>query len=218
MNLFANVWEYRDAYLTGLGNTVFLSLLCIALSLPLGALGAVFLVETNGAVGRVVRQLVDLMRCVPFLLLAYVVYYGLPEIGLRLNSWCAGLVTLVLYNAAYMIEIFRSAALALPRDDIEAARAFGFSRALLYRRIIFPQIAVTAAPIIGNQIIVMIKDSALLMIITVQEISFEANFINANDFSPFAPFAVAVALYWGLSLIVEMGVRRLGAVGRLRYG
>jgi polar amino acid transport system permease protein len=218
MNGLLIVWEHRDTFLAGLANTVSLTLLCVAISVPLSALGAVILIETKGAIGRTGRELVDLLRCVPFLLLAYVVYYCLPEAGLRLNSWWAGLLTLIIYNAAYLIEIFRSAALALPHEDIEAARAFGFTRALLYRRIIFPQIAVTSAPVIGNQIIVMIKDSALLMIITVQEISFVANFINANYFSPFAPFAVAMALYWGLCLIVEMAVRRMGAVGRLRYG
>lgn len=218
MSGLAIVWENRDAFLAGLANTLSLVLLCAIVSIPLAAVGAIVLIETKGAAGRLCRELVDLMRCVPFLLMAYVVYYGLPEIGVRMSSWLAGLLTLILYNTAYLTEIFRAAALALHADDLEAARAFGFTRRLLYRRIVFPQISIIAAPVIGNQLIVMIKDSALLMIITVQEISFVANFINANYFSPFAPFAVAMALYWGLCLIVEFGVRRSRAYGRLRYG
>lgn len=217
MNGFAIVWEHRELFLTGLINTVSLVGVALAISLPLAALGAIALVEGPAPVRRAGRALVDLMRCVPFLLLAYVVYYGLPEAGLRLDAWWAGLVTLTVYGAAYFVEIFRSAWLALPRDGVEAARAYGFMPFKFYQRIVFPQIAFASAPIVGSQIIVMIKDSALLMIITVPEISFAANYVNANNFQPFAPFVVAIAMYWMLSLTVEAGVRRIGAGARLRH-
>ncbi|WP_375463982.1 amino acid ABC transporter permease [uncultured Methylobacterium sp.] len=218
MSGIAVVWEYRGAFLAGFGNTLALALLGAALSLPLGGLLAFLLAEGHAPVRRIGREAVDLMRCVPFLLLAYVMYYGLPEIGLRLDAWWAGLVTLVLYNGAYFTEIFRAAALAIPRDTVEAGRAFGFTRARLYRRIVLPQVALDAGPVIGNQLIVMIKDTALLMIITVQELSFAANFVNASTFSPLAPFAAALVLYWLLCLGVEAGTRRIAAVRRRRYG
>ncbi len=218
MNPVAMIWDQRGIFLTGLANTISLSLICVLVSVPLGALGAIALIEARPPARRLVQELIDLFRCVPFLLLAYIVYYGLPELGLRFSAWASGAATLIIYNIAYLTEIFRSAASALPRDDLEAASAFGFTKTLTYRRIVFPQILVTAAPVVGNQVIVMIKDSALLMIITVQEITFAANFVNTNYFSPFAPFAVAIMLYWGLCLIVELGVRRLGAMQKRRYG
>ncbi|MCJ2065219.1 ABC transporter permease subunit [Methylobacterium sp. J-088] len=218
MNGLQVVWENRAVFLWGAGNTVSLVLGCLLLSLPLGVLGAVVLTEAAAPLRRLLAELVDLLRCVPFLLLAYVVYYGLPELGLRLDSWWAGLVSLTLYTTAYLAEIFRSAFRAVAKDDIEAAQAFGLSRSLLYRRIILPQVAITAAPMIGNQIITTIRDSALLMIITVQELTFAANFVSANHFTPFAPFAAAVGLYLLLSLVVEEGVRRMERVRRLRYG
>ncbi|MEJ0094895.1 MAG: amino acid ABC transporter permease [Methylocella sp.] len=216
MNGFAAVWQERDVFFVGIANTVSLVAFATLASIPLGALGAIVIVEAAKPVSRLAQALVDFLRCVPFLLLAYLVYYGLPGLGLRLDAWGAGLLTLVVYTSAYLVEIFRAAWMALPRDGIEAARAYGFTRGALYWRIIFPQIAVTSALMVGNQIIVMIKDSALLMIITVPEITFAANFVNANNFSPFAPFIVAVGLYWMLSLIIEAGVRRLGAVARVR--
>ncbi|HEY0292983.1 MAG TPA: amino acid ABC transporter permease [Hansschlegelia sp.] len=218
MNGFAIVWQERALFLEGLWNTVSLVAAAIAISVPLSALGAVVLVEAPRPVARLARALVDLMRCVPFLLLAYVIYYGLPQLGLRFDAWWAGLVTMTLYNAAYLAEIFRSAWLALPKEGFEAARAYGFRPATLYRRIVLPQIAYASAPLVGGQIIVMIKDSALLMIITVREISFAANSINANYFTPFAPFVVAIGMYWMLSLIVEAWVRRVASGARLRYG
>lgn len=71
---------------------------------------------------------------------------------------------------------------------------------------------------IGNQIITTIRDSALLMIITVQELTFAANFVSANHFSPFAPFAAAVGLYLLMSFVIEECVRRMESVRRVRYG
>jgi polar amino acid transport system permease protein len=218
LNSIAIIWSQRDLFIMGLGNTIALSLVCIIVSVPLGAFGAILLSEARPGLRRICREAVDLMRCVPFLLLAYIVYYGLPEIGLRFNAWSSGLATLIIYNTAYITEIFRGAISVLPREDLDAASAFGFTRPRLYRRIVFPQVVVTSAPVIGNQVIVMIKDSALLMIITVQELTFAANFVNTNYFSPFAPFALAMALYWGLCLIVECGIRQLGRIERLRHG
>jgi polar amino acid transport system permease protein len=218
MSGLETVWSYRDTFLAGLGNTAALVALALALSLPLAALGAVILVEAAAPVRRLGREAVDLLRCVPFLLLAYVIYYGLPELGLRLGAWWAGLVALVLYNGAYFTETLRAAALAVPRDAVEAGRAYGFSRARLYGRIVLPLVALDAGPVIGNQIVVMIKDTALLMIITVQELSFAANFVNARTFAPFAPFLTALLLYWALCLVAEAGIGVLARERRRRYG
>lgn len=217
MSGFEVVWQERELFLYGLVNTVSLVGLATLVGLPLGALGAIGLVEGPAPIRRVGRALVDLMRCVPFLLLAYVVYYGLPEAGLRLDAWWAGLAALTVYGAAYFAEIFRSAWINLPGEGLEAARAYGFTGAAYYRRIVFPQIAYACAPIVGSQVIVMLKDSALLMIITVPEVSFAANYVNANNFKPFAPFVVAIGIYWMLSLIVEAGVRGIGAQARKRH-
>jgi polar amino acid transport system permease protein len=212
------LWQTRDMFLIGAANTVSLVIGCMVLGIPLGILGAVVLIEARPPLRRLIEQAVDLLRCVPFLLLAYLIYYGLPEVGLRIGSWWAGLVSLTLYNAAYLVEIFRAAFLAVPEDNKEAAAAFGFSRGQLYRRIVLPQVAITAAPVIGNQVITATRDSAFLMIITVQELTFSANFVSANHFIPFAPFAVAVGLYLVMAMAVEWGVRRMTVVRRHRYG
>lgn len=212
------LWQTRDMFLAGAANTISLVIGCMVLGIPLGILGAIVLDEAPPPLRRLVEQAVDLLRCVPFLLLAYLIYYGLPEFGLRIGSWSAGLVSLTLYNAAYLVEIFRAAFLAIPKDDREAAAAFGFSRGQLYRRIVLPQVALEAAPVIGNQVITATRDSAFLMIITVQELTFSANFVSANHFIPFAPFAVAVGLYLLMAMAVEWGVRRMTVVRRHRYG
>jgi polar amino acid transport system permease protein len=218
MSGLAAVWDARDIFLSGIGTTLSLVTGCLSVSMPLAMLIHVLLAEHPGLLARTGRLLTDVMRCVPFLLFAYVVYYGLAELGVRLTAFEAGLLSLILYNTAYFIEIFRSAALSVPNDGLVAAEAFGFSRRKLYQRIVFPQILTAAAPVLGNQAVMVIKDSALLMIITVQEITFAANFVSANRFSPFAPFALAMVLYWLISALIDLAVGGVEKLREARYG
>lgn len=105
MNGLLIVWQSREAFLWRVANTLSLVLSCLLLSIPLGILGAIALRESRAPLRRTLEEFIDLLRCVPFLLLAYVVYYGLPEIGLRLDPWWAGLASLTVYNTAYLVEI-----------------------------------------------------------------------------------------------------------------
>ncbi|RWT16102.1 polar amino acid ABC transporter permease [Raoultella planticola] len=209
MNSFESLWATREIFLSGIGVSLLLVGLCLAISLPLSALTYVALQESPGF-ARFVRILMDAMRCIPFLLLAYVVYYGLPELGLRMDAFGAGLLSLIIYHSAYFVEILRSAALSIPSETLTAADAFGFTRYQRYRRIVFPQLFAVASPVLANQSVMVIKDSALLMVITVQEITFAANFVSTNYFSPFAPFLFAMLLYWLMSLLTDHIVGRLG--------
>ena len=108
-----------------------------------------------------------LIRGLPMLVILLFLYYGLPSLGLRFDNWSSGLVALIIYNTAYMAEILRGAWTAQPREPIEAGIAFGFSDARLFRRIILPPLLLSAGPVIGNQMIQIIKDSAFLTIIAI---------------------------------------------------
>lgn len=210
------LWEQRELFLSGLVTTILLVLFAGSVSLVGGALLAVAMQAENPAIRSLMQILVDVVRSVPFLLLAYLIYYGLPQMGLRFSAWWAGALALSIYNIAYLGEIFRSAWANLSPALIETGRAFGMRRSLLIRRIILPQVFLTSAPVIGSQFIIMIKDTAFLMIITVQDITFAANFVNANYFMPFAPFALALLLYWGLCLVVELILGRVTAAADRR--
>jgi polar amino acid transport system permease protein len=168
------------------------------------------------AVSGLARTFVDGMRCVPFLLFAYIVYYGLPSLGVRLDNWTSGLMALIIYNTAYMAEILRGAWMAQPREPIEAGIAFGFSELKLFRRIILPPLLLSAGPVIGNQTIQIIKDSAFLTIIALPELTHAASSIQSRHYVPFAAFITAVFLYWGLCLVVEAGVNSVGRLAEAR--
>jgi polar amino acid transport system permease protein len=213
---FGIVWEHGEQILDGLVNTVWLSLSAAALAFVLGCLLAMVLMARAPALAAAGRYFVDAMRCVPFLLFAYLVYYGLPSLGIRFTNWGAGLVALTLYNSAYMAELLRAAWAGLPREMIEAGHAFGFVGLNLFRRIVLPPVILAAIPMIGNQLIQIIKDSAFLTIIAVPELTHEASSIQATYFVPFAAFVTAVLFYWILCMFVEAAVAGIGRMAELR--
>jgi polar amino acid transport system permease protein len=209
---FGIVWSERSLLLSGLANTAILSTLAAIAALALSFVVTPALMSRQRPIAVMARVFVDGMRCVPFLLFAYIVYYGLPSLGLRLDNWSSGLAALIIYNTAYMAEILRGAWQAQPKEPIEAGVAFGFSEARLFRRIILPPLLLSAGPVIGNQMIQIIKDSAFLTIIALPELTHAASSIQSRHYVPFAAFITAVFLYWGLCLVIEAGV---GSIGRL---
>lgn len=215
-NDFLTVFRHFDEFLGGLLNTLWLAAATLLVASILGCAIAALMLAPQGYVKTSVSLLVDGMRCIPFLLLAYLVYYGLPEIGLRFDSWTCGVTALVLYHSAYIAEIVRGAWSNLAREQIDAGKAYGFHGYRLFRRIILPQLFFASAPVIGNQTVQIVKDTAFLMIITVPELTFVASSVQATYFVPFAAFIVAMLLYWVVTLAIEAGVRRVEISAALR--
>lgn len=215
---FLIVFAHYDQYLSGLWNTLWLSAATLVLASITGCIVAALMLARPRAVRLPARWFVDAMRCVPFLLFAYLVYYGLPELSLRLDSWACGLIALVIYHTAYMAEIVRGAWTNLSREQIEAGRAFGFAGLPLFGRIILPQLFFASVPVIGNQSIYILKDTAFLMIITVPELTFAASAVQSTYFVPFASFVVAMLLYWLVTLGIEASVKRVELAAEMRRG
>lgn len=211
------LWHEWPQFARGLGNTMWLCTASMLLSVVLGVVFMVPLMSRRRHVRWAARAVVDAGRCIPFLLLTYLVYYALPSLGLRFDKWTAGLLTLVVYNTAYMAEILRGAWAHLPSGQTEAARAFGYTGLRLVRRIILPQVLIAVGPVVGNQLIQLIKDSAFLSIITVPELTYAANSVQSFYFVPFESFLAATLLYWalcgGVEYLVQRG-ERLAAVVR----
>ena len=132
---FDVVWQEWPQFAIGLGNTVWLCGVSMLLSLVLAALFLAPLTARNRYLRRGSQAIVDAGRCVPFLLLTYIVYFALPAVGIVLSKWTAALATLVLYNTAYMAEILRAGWVSLPQEQFQAGRRpRGTSRHLCHER------------------------------------------------------------------------------------
>jgi polar amino acid transport system permease protein len=206
MGEFSIVWQHRDLIIGGFENTLAIVAIAATGALILGALLTIPLMSRYRGISRLATTYVDAMRCVPFLLFVYLIYFGLPSLGIILDNWSSGVIALILYNTAYMAELLRAAWINLPRELIEAGHAFGFVGWPLFRRIILPPVLFSALPLIGNQLIQIVKDSAFLTIIAVAELTHEAASLQTTYFVPFASFVAAVALYWVTCITIESTV------------
>jgi len=210
------LWEQRDAMLSGLLTTLGITVVAAVCAGLLGLVLFSLLISRFRAVALALAWLIDLMRCVPFMLFCYMIYYGLPSFGIVIGNLMAGITALTIYNAAYIAELLRGGYQALPREGVEAGHAFGFHGWRLLSRIILPPVLLASIPMLGNQMVQIIKDSAFLVIIAVQELTFAANEIQATYYVPFASFVCAMLLYWVLCLAVEAGVRVVLAMAEAR--
>lgn len=216
MQAWFTVWSHADRILLGFGNTLLLFLLASAVAFVI-ACGLVYLLEgRENLARRGLRAALDLLRMSPFLIYVYLLYYGLPELGIRFDAWTAGVVALISYHACYFAEILRAARIALPQGQAESARAHGYTPFGMYRRILLPQMVLRSGPLFGNQLICCLKDTAFLSIITVFELTAAANDVQSVYFVPMPAFITAIALYWLVSLGIETFLRLLGRSAKTR--
>lgn len=155
-------------------------------------------------------------RGTPLLVQLFLVYYGLAQFQavresvlwpvLREPYWCA-LITMTLHTAAYIAEILRGAINAVPHGEVEAARALGMSWPLTYRRILLPRAIRIALPSYGNEVILMLKGSALASTITLLELTGMARTVIAKTYMPVEIFLAAGCLYLAISFVLVQAFR-----------
>lgn len=201
---FILVWQQYPKILEAFGNTLMLIVISGSVSMMLGIFLTPMLMSRRKAISLSVSVYCESMRCMPFLLFVYMIYFGLPSAGIQLSNWTTGIVALILYNAAYMAIFLRGAWQDIPKETIEAGRAYGFYGFKLFRRVIMPLMLMRAIPMVGNQWVQIVKDSAFLGIIAVTELTAAMNSIQSTNFIPFASFLSAVLLYWLISLVIEL--------------
>ncbi|BES73200.1 amino acid ABC transporter permease [Marinobacter nanhaiticus D15-8W] len=210
------LWDSRDVFVDGFFNTLILFGVSAGLGFLLGCV-IVYCLEWAKAPLRIpLRIFIDGMRLLPFLILAYLFYYGLPSLGLRLSSWQAGVSALVLYHGAYFAEILRGTRITLPPGQVEAAVAQGFSMPTMFLRLILPQLVMKSRGVLGNQLIILLKDTAFLVIITVRELTAAANGLSGTYFIPMEAFIVAIGFYWLISIALEQAVNLMGRTSEKR--
>lgn len=152
---------------------------------------------------------IETLRNIPFIIILFVVYYGLPFSGVRLPAVFVGTFALALFASAYYAEIVRAAILALPRGQYESARAIGMSPAQAMSNVVAPQILRTLVPPSTNMTLTMMKESAVLSAATVPELTYQSLVVQGNTFAPFEVFAAVTLIYWSISAVFAEISRRL---------
>jgi polar amino acid transport system permease protein len=207
--------DHYGIVLQGLVTTVEISVISIVIASILALLGALGRLSSNSIARGVAGFYVSLIRGTPLLIQIYIIYLGLPQIGtaliqrglpflgnlLILDAVPSGILALSLNYGAYMTEIFRAGLQAVSHGQSEAAQALGMTRWQSLRRVILPQAIRIIIPDIGNQFIAMQKDSALVSIMGVWEITYLASRFARKDIKFMEMFLVAAAMYWFLTIV-----------------
>jgi len=203
--------------LGGLLMTVELTFVVITLSLVC-ALGVALAGMSRFAPLRwVVKAYIEVIRGTPLLLQLIYVYYVLPEIGIRLNAFAAGVLALTLNYSAYISEVYRSGIQAIAKGQHDAAAALGMTHALAMRRIILPQAIRIVVPALGNYFIGLFKDTALCSAVSIQELVFTAQVQAALNFQYFTLYTVVAAMYFLVSFPAARLVNYLERVTKSGY-
>jgi His/Glu/Gln/Arg/opine family amino acid ABC transporter permease subunit len=195
--------------LRGLVNTILFCTVSIALGLVLATLVALMRLSRRAIFRYPALWFVEVIRNTPFLVQAFIVYFALPPLGVQLEATTAGILVLTMYAGAYFAEAIRGAILSVPKGQMEAARGLGMPYLRAMRRIVFPQMFGYLLPSLTNQMIGVIKDSAVLSVITVPEMSMAAQVVLGISFSPVETYVMVALLYWGLTAVVASGMMRL---------
>jgi len=201
---YAISWEVVRSALpllaVGVLDTLKLAGLSIAIGFAIGIAGAAARVSRIASLRGAMRAYVKVVRNTPMLVQLYFVFYGLPQLGIRLDSNATALATLSLYCGAYAIEILRANIEAVGRGQVEAARALGLSEVAVFGSVVLPQALRGAIPALGGQVIVMLKISSLASVIGATELTYRVVDIVAQTYRSFELYAMAGLAYLILTL------------------
>jgi polar amino acid transport system permease protein len=189
------------AILGGFAITVETWIAGVAMGILIGL--AIALVQRRGIgpVNRILRLYIEVIRGTPFLVQLFFLYYGGPSIGLQLEAVSAGILGLGIYGSAYFAEVFRAGFNAVPKGQLEAASCLGLSRRQTVWRIMLPQMLVIIVPSLTNTIIVLSKETAVLSVITVPELT---GVLTGIGSASYAFTQVLLAMCAGYLLLVEL--------------
>lgn len=213
--------KYYPYFLKGTGNTLLLSLLATTLGFLLGLILALFRISTSRNVFlkiilMIMRGLssmyIEIIRGTPLLVQLLLIFSSFKD----MSRYTAGIIALSLNSAAYIAEIIRAGIQSVDKGQTEAARSLGMGSFLTYREIILPQAIKNILPALGNEFIVLIKETAIVSMVGIADLMYSAGIVQSKTFQPIPPLMVAMVIYLILTLLLSKGMK--SAERRLHRG
>jgi polar amino acid transport system permease protein len=187
--------------------TIQVSLIAMVFGLLIGVLVALVRIAQVPVINGIATLYVDFFRSTPVLAQLIWIYYALPIItGKSLTAFVAGAIGMSLYAGSFLSEIFRAGILSIERGQTEAALALGMSKSQAMRRIILPQAVTRMLPPIGSSLITLVKDSALLSVISVPELMRQSETLASLTFRRMEVLTVAAFIYFAMTYPLSRGV------------
>ncbi|WP_026553692.1 amino acid ABC transporter permease [Arthrobacter sp. 35W] len=213
MNLDLALRSLGPMLLEAVRGTIPLTLISFALGLLIALLIALMRISGNSILAAIARVYVSIIRGTPLLVQLFVIFYGLPSLGIKLDPWPSAVIAFSLNVGGYAAEIIRAAILSVPRGQWEAGHTIGMSRGQTLLRIILPQAARVSVPPLSNTFISLVKDTSLASLILVTELFRAAQQVAAFSQEFMLLYLEAALIYWviclGLSTVQSMLEKRL---------
>jgi polar amino acid transport system permease protein len=204
--------EWGPYILGGVGITVVVAVFSIVVAIVFAIIGALGRLSSNPVIFAMATLYVSLVRGTPLIVQILFIYLALPQIWsgfAEIPAIALGVFALSFNYGAYMTETFRAGIQAVPRGQTEAAQALGMPGRTRMRRIVLPQAVRIITPAIGNEFISMIKDSALVSYMSVEELLWRAQRVGQSNFRSLETLLIAAAIYWMLTIVLSIFQDRL---------
>jgi len=206
---FTVIPQYLDIILWGALWTIPITLGAAAVSFIGGMFLAVIALYAPKLVRLPFRAFAFLFMGTPLLLQLFLIYFGLVQVGIDVPAVMAGIIGLGLHFAVYNSELFQTGILAVDKGQIEAARTLGLGRMQALRKVVVPQAIRDVIPPIGNNMIALLKDSALVSVIGVSELTLSAQRAIGSTYRPFEFYVLVAVIYYIINLFMEAAQRRV---------
>ena len=203
MELIALLREAAPTMVTGAGYTLLFALAAMLGGLAIGVPTALMRIAPLAWLRWPAGLYVSLMRGTPLLVQIFVIYYGLPSVGIEFTPVTAGVLALSLNSGAYLSESLRGAILSIRQDQWRASFSLGLGHGQTLLHVVLPQALRVAVPSMGNTLTSLIKDTSLVSVITMTELMLATKEVIATTFQPLPLYLAAAAIYWMLSLAFD---------------
>lgn len=195
--------------LQGVPYTLFISLVSTFCGLVLGFFIALARISKIRLINTIAKLYISFMRGVPILVILFMLYFGLPNIGIQMPALAAAIIGFSVSSAGYIAEIIRASILAIDKGQWEAAYSIGMNYSTTMRRIIVPQVTRISIPPLSNVLLDLVKGSSLAAMITVPEMFQHAKIVGGRELDYMTMYILVALMYWGICGILSVGQVKL---------
>jgi polar amino acid transport system permease protein len=208
-DFLADTRDFLPILLSGLWVTVAITLCALLLSVVLGLVWTLLGTSRFALLRGVSRTIINTVRGIPILVQLFYIYFVLPQFGITLNAFMAGVAGLGLAYSVYQAENFRAGFGSVDRSLIETAQSLGMPHGMILRRLILPLAIRVILPPFGNTSIMLLKDSSIASTITVAELTRQGQLLAVSTFKNMTVYTLVALLYLAMSLPLSFLTRRL---------
>lgn len=209
---FLPLWRYQNQLIDGAIVTLELTVIAACAGLVIGIAGAVALRGRVATLRWLVRSYIELFRNTPSLIQIFIVFFVLPNVGLKLPAFEAAACALSLYFGAYSVEIIRSGLDSIPTSQVEAAQCLGLTRWQVFRHIVLPPALRNAYPAMTSQFVLLLLGTSLASQVAADELFHVAGFIESRTYRSFEVYAVICAIYFAMVISFKLVFAAVGAL------